>query len=363
MYANINLNHSNILQVHTMMGHLKNRFDCAVYLLLIFCIVYIFTLDKNEPLLKFEKSHLDLAPSETYNKSDYVDELEEGLAAAASNTNKTVIIAIVNKAYVEGDKPMLDLFLDGFWLGEGTRELVKNLLIVAMDQTSNERCKFLGLHCYKLETEGVDFVGEKVYMSDDFIKMMWRRTLFLGDVLKRGYGFIFTDIDVLWLRNPFPYLTQQQPHPDLQISTDNFGGNQWSEFHLINTGFYMIRSNNKTIALFDAWYANKDNSTGLKEQDVLQKLMHQGLFRKLGLKVRFLDTMYFGGFCQDSRNVGVVATVHANCCRSMAAKLADLTAVVHDWKRYKSSSANETSTFKWSYHKACRNSWRNVKNP
>lgn len=112
--------------------------------------------------------------------------------AEASTRDKTVILAVVNKAYVEGDKPMLDVFLDGFWVGEGTRQLVKHLLIVAMDQTSYERCEFLRLHCYKLETQGVDFGGEKLYMSEDFIKMMWRRTLFLGEVLTRGYSFIFT---------------------------------------------------------------------------------------------------------------------------------------------------------------------------
>lgn len=87
---------------------------------------------------------------------------------------------------------MLDIFLDSFWLGEDTRDLVNHLLLVTVDQTSFERCKFLRLHCYKLETDGVEFEREKVYMSNDFIKMMWRRTLFLGDVLKRGYNFIFT---------------------------------------------------------------------------------------------------------------------------------------------------------------------------
>ncbi|KAK6135556.1 hypothetical protein DH2020_030727 [Rehmannia glutinosa] len=287
------------------------------------------------------------------------DKLGEALAAA-STMSKTVIIAIVNKAYVEGDKPMLDLFLDGFWIGEGTRDLVDHLLIVAMDQTSYERCRFLRLNCYKLETDGVDFVGEKVYMSDDFIKMMWRRTLFLGDVLKRGYNFIFTDTDVLWLRNPFPFLSPNQT-TDLQISTDKFKGNEWAESNPINTGFYMIRSNNRTVSLFDTWYAKKDNSTGLKEQDVLNKLMHQGFFRKLGLRVRFLDTVHFSGFCQDSRNVTAVATVHANCCRRIAAKLADLTRVVHDWRRYKNSSSVDgrtTASFRWTNHTACKNSWR-----
>ncbi|WOH01307.1 hypothetical protein DCAR_0520689 [Daucus carota subsp. sativus] len=252
---------------------------------------------------------------------------------------------------------MLDIFLDGLWLGEDTQGLKDHLLVGAMDQTSYRRCIFHGLHCYKLKTDGVDFVAEKLYMSDEFIKMMWRRTLFLGDVLKRGYNFIFTDTDVLWLRNPFPKLIVNGSI-DLQISTDRFNGDQWSEQNLINTGFYMVRSNNRTIALFDSWYAQKNNSRGLKEQDVLANLMHQGLFRNLGLKVMFLDTVFFSGFCENSRDARLVSTVHANCCRSIVAKVADLSTVMADWRRFKSLPANESSTFVWSLHDRCINSWR-----
>ncbi|KAL0316970.1 UNVERIFIED_CONTAM: hypothetical protein Sangu_2111300 [Sesamum angustifolium] len=338
------------------MSQAKTHFEFVVYLLVIVSILYIFTLDiiKNQP---FFNLHDHFSLSETNNVTG--DELDQALGAA-STSDRTVIIAVANKAYVDGGKPtMLDLFLEGFRAGEGTEGLINHLLIVAVDRTSYDRCRFLGLHCYKLETDGVDFVGEKVYMSEDFIKMMWRRTLFLRDVIYRGYNFIFTDIDVLWLRDPFPYLTTKQPL-DLQISTDKFRGNPSSESHRINTGFYMIRSNNKTRALFHAWYANKDNSTGLKEQDVLENLMHQGFFRELDLKVKFLDTLYFSGFCQDSRNVTLVATVHANCCRGMAAKLADLTMVARNWKTYKRlASVNTTSAFRWSLHRACWRSWRN----
>ncbi|KAL2526947.1 Nucleotide-diphospho-sugar transferase family protein [Abeliophyllum distichum] len=337
----------------------KNRIvDYTLYLLLFFGFTYILFLNpgKSRPLLSLQMPQCQTLKTTQYQMAVYRDKLDVALSTT-STENKTLLICIVNKAYVDGDKPMLDLFLDGFWVGKDTKTLINHLLIVAMDQTSYERCKFLKLHCYKLETDDVDFVSEKLYMSDDFIKMMWRRTLFLRDVLKHGYNFIYTDTDVLWLRNPFPHLSLNQTM-DLQISTDNFNGNQLSEANPINTGFYMINSNNKTIALFDSWYANKDNSTGLKEQDVLMRLMHQGLFRKLGLKVRFLDTIYFSGFCQDSRDVRAVTTVHANCCRSITAKLADLTAVIHDWKRYKGSSDNQTLTFRWSNHTACRNSWR-----
>ncbi|KAI8029437.1 Uncharacterized protein LOK49_LG01G01137 [Camellia lanceoleosa] len=92
----------------------------------------------------------------------YRDELETILAKTATE-NKIVIIAVVNKAYVEADKSMLDHFLDGFWLGENTRGLRDHLLIIAVDQMAYERCMFLKLHCYKLETDGVDYDGEKLF--------------------------------------------------------------------------------------------------------------------------------------------------------------------------------------------------------
>ncbi|KAM7499484.1 hypothetical protein LguiA_023898 [Lonicera macranthoides] len=335
------------------MDDLKNRaVDLTMITLLFSGTLCIFIIINHSNIKPVQNAPL------TFNMTVYKDELDEVLAKA-STENKTVIIAVVNKAYVEGDKSMLDLFLDGFWVGDDTRELKDHLLIVAVDQTSFERCKFLHLHCYKIQTEGVDFVGEKVYMSEDFIKMMWSRTLFLGDVLKRGYNFIFTDTDVIWLRNPFTRLNQSES-VDLQISTDQFQGDQWSELNPINTGFYMIRSNNKTIALFNEWYSKKDNSTGMKEQDVLLMLMRKGLFRSLGLRVKFLDTLYFSGFCQDSKDVRVVSTVHANCCRTIFAKMSDLMAVVHDWKRFKRSSSNETTMFQWTKHTACINSWKHI---
>ena len=115
---------------------------------------------------------------------------------AAAGNNKTVIITMVNKAYVKEvgrGSTMLDLFLESFWEGEGTLPLLDHLMVVAVDQTAYDRCRFKRLHCYKMETEdGVDLEGEKVFMSKDFIEMMWRRTRLILDVLRRGYNVIFT---------------------------------------------------------------------------------------------------------------------------------------------------------------------------
>ncbi|XP_024027124.1 uncharacterized protein At1g28695-like, partial [Morus notabilis] len=139
-------------------------------------------------------------------------------------------------------------------------------------------------------------------------------------------------MDVVWLRDPFQRLISKNETEDLQISSDLYLGNPWDEKHLINTGFYHVRSNNKTIALFHKWYSLKDNSTGQKEQDVLLGLIRGGVIGQLGLKVRFLDTKFFSGFCQDSHDFRAVTTVHANCCRSVNAKVTDLRVVLRDWK-------------------------------
>ncbi|KAF7826460.1 Nucleotide-diphospho-sugar transferase [Senna tora] len=170
------------------------------------------------------------------------------------------------------------------------------------------------------------------------------------------------DTDVMWLRNPFTRLSKNESE-DLQISTDVYLDDPWSEKNLINTGFYYVQSNNKTVSLFETWYNKRHNSTGQKEQDVLLSLIGHGIFGRLGLRVRFLDTLYFSGFCQDSKDLKVVTTVHANCCRSIAAKLVDLKAVLRDWKRYKKiasykrlENTNLTTNFQWTKHSRCWNS-------
>ncbi|RWV86116.1 hypothetical protein GW17_00052022 [Ensete ventricosum] len=267
------------------------------------------------------------------------DELEAVLEGVAMD-NRTLVIAILNKAYVEPNT-MLDLFLQSLGGGEDTEFLIDHLLFVAVDQRAFNRCRTLELHCYNLVSEGADFSKEVFYMSDAFNNMMWRRTLFLGDVLRRGYSFIFTDMDVMWLRNPFSQLYRDGE--DLQMSSDHYYGNPFDNSNF-NTGFYFVTANNKTVALFNEWYAWRNNSKGMKDQDVLQKMKKEGAFTRLGLKVRYLETTYFSGFCQMSQDFRKVITVHANCCVSMKAKLIDLRSVLEAWKVNNSNGTSNATT-------------------
>ncbi|XP_022735478.1 uncharacterized protein At1g28695-like [Durio zibethinus] len=353
------------------MKHPKS-FSLVIIFLLLTVVLYIYICVRSpsisNPLLSCQESIL--RPS-IFNVRKFQVNDEFGLVLEeASMANKTLIITIVNKAYVEqsvnAETTMLDLFLESFWLGEDTRPLLDHLLFVTVDQTAYERCKFKRLHCYRLMTDGVDFSRENVYMSPKYVKMVWRKTLLLLDVLKRGYSFIFTDTDILWLRNPFAKLSRDQT-VDLQISLDSSSDDPARpEDNLVNTGFFFIRSNNKTISLVDTWYSQKDiNPTGKHDQHVMRDLMHSGLFNQLGLQVRFLDTRHFSGFCEDSHDVAAVTTMHANCCRFMKAKFSELTKVLREWKQFKATvtehpevAGDITRGFKWSTHTECENSWK-----
>lgn len=110
---------------------------------------------------------------------------------SAAMPDKTVIITTLNQAWA-ANNTMIDLFLDSFHRGEDIEKLLQHLVVVALDQKSYDRCQQMHHHCYMLVTAGVDFSGFKPYMSDDFLKMMWRRMEFMKEILEIGYNFVFS---------------------------------------------------------------------------------------------------------------------------------------------------------------------------
>ncbi|KAF3793014.1 Beta-arabinofuranosyltransferase [Nymphaea thermarum] len=291
--------------------------------------------------------HSKAQPNSTLPQEAPADGGLDAVLERVSMANKTLILTVINKPYAENGS-MLDLFLQCLREGEGTKDLIKHLLIAAVDNEAFDKCRRVHRHCYRITTEGADFSGEQLFEAKIYIKMMWRRLQFIADVLQRGYNVVFTDTDILWLRNPLARLMNTDD--DMQITCDKYKGQPYNISNKINAGFYFVRSNNRTIQLFDLWYKSK--GMGVQEQDVIQKLQDKPAFKKLGLKFRFLDTFYFGGFCHMRRNIKEANTMHANCCRTMGKKLADLRAVFQAFKNFTSTDGS-SSTSGWPYPKTC----------
>lgn len=105
--------------------------------------------------------------------------------------DRTVILTTLNEAWAAPGS-VIDLFLESFRIGDGTRRLLKHLVIIALDMKAFSRCISAHTHCVALVTEGVDFSSEAYFMTADYLKMMWRRIDFLCSILEMGYNFVFT---------------------------------------------------------------------------------------------------------------------------------------------------------------------------
>jgi hypothetical protein len=252
--------------------------------------------------------------------------------------DKTVIITALNKAWAEPGS-LLDVFLESFRIGKGTQRLLNHLVIVSLDQKAHNRCLSLHPHCYKLDA-GDKFADAAYFMTPTYLEMMWKRISFLSSVLDLGYNFVFTDTDIMWLQDPFPRFF---PNADFQISCDQFNGNPYDHRNAPNGGFKYVKSNNGTKTFYRYWYASRLKYPGKNEQEVLNKIKGSEFIAKTRVKMMFLNTANFGGFCQHSKDFKNICTLHANCCFGLESKIIDLKIVLEDWKTFVASSHGHAS--------------------
>ncbi|XP_020550458.1 uncharacterized protein At4g15970-like [Sesamum indicum] len=285
-------------------------------------------------------SSLAFSSSPVYNSrscaADSVSKISEELwlkqvLERSAMPNKTVIITTLNEAWIEQDS-IFDLFLESFTIGKETYPLLRHLVVIALDPKAFYRCSALQLNCYFLGTEGINFSNEAHFMTPDYLKMMWRRIDFLRNVLELGYNFVFTDADIMWFRNPFLHFYTDDT--DFQIACDHFGGNPDDLNNAPNGGFKYVKSNSRTIEFYKLWYKSREVFPGKHDQDVLNNIKHNPYLKRIGLKIKFLDTAFFGGFCQPSKDLNLVTTMHANCCAGLDNKINDLTILLDDWQEY-----------------------------
>jgi hypothetical protein len=284
-----------------------------------------------------------------WQKQQEQDDLADLLRRAAT-ADKTVLMTAINQAWAAPGS-FLDLFLESFRHGEGTSDLPRHLLIVAMDRNAYERCLAVHPFCYWFRVAGMDFAGEQKYMKGDYLEMMWRRNRLQQRVLELGYSFLFTDVDILWFRSPFPSLLPAAAGEAAQVvmSSDFFVGDPDSPNNYPNGGLLYVRSSPAAVAFYEHWQASRARFPGKHEQFVFDRIVKEGVPPRVGARVRFLDTAVFGGFCQHGKDLGRVATMHANCCVGLDNKLFDLRNVLRDWKEYRArvAAGGDARGFSW----------------
>ncbi|ESQ55371.1 hypothetical protein EUTSA_v10025491mg [Eutrema salsugineum] len=285
---------------------------------------------------------------EMVQKKKPVSELERVLMNAAMEDN-TVIITALNQAWAEPNSTF-DVFRESFKAGLGTERLLKHVIAVCLDNKAYDRCVEVHPHCYLINaTDSDQLSGPNRFMTPGYLKLIWRRMDLHRQVLGLGYNFIFTDADILWLRDPFPRFF---PDADFQITCDDYNGKPSDKNNHVNSGFTYVKANNKTLNFYKYWIRSSRKFPGKHDQDVFNLIKNKHFIEKLGIKMRFFDTVYFGGFCQPSRDINVVNTMHANCCIGLDNKVNNLKAALEDWKLYVSLNTTVSET-KWNIPPRC----------
>lgn len=259
------------------------------------------------------------------------DELERLLRTVADE-HKTVIMTSVNEAWA-AEGSLLDLLLESFRAGERIAHFVDHLLVVALDTGALERCRAVHPHCYLLPplVGGKDLSDEKVFMSKDYLDLVWSKVRLQQRILELGYNFLFTDVDIMWFRNPFERMSVAA---HMVTSSDFYFGDPYSPVNAPNTGFLYVRSSALMVGVFEAWRAARLSFPGKHEQQVFNEIKFE-LVDKRGLRVQFLDTVHNAGFCNNTRDFNTLYTMHANCCVGLAAKLHDLGNLMKEWRVYR----------------------------
>ncbi|OAY86060.1 Uncharacterized protein ACMD2_05510, partial [Ananas comosus] len=254
-----------------------------------------------------------------------------GILRAAAMDGDTVIMTSLNEAWAAPGS-LLDLFLESFHVGEQIGHLLNHLVIVAVDPEALARCKSVHPYCYYLRVgdAGADFTKEKVFMSKDYLDMMWSRNRFQQKILELGYNFLFTDVDILWFRNPFRHISL---FAHITFSSDLYRGNPDDLGNFPNGGFLYVKSSNRTIEFYKNWYLVRDRWPGANEQWVFNQIKHN-FSAEYGVNIQFIDTAICSGFCSLGKDLNRICTVHANCCVGLGNKLYDLRNLISDWKNY-----------------------------
>mmetsp|Transcript_7062 Transcript_7062/g.22936 ORF Transcript_7062/g.22936 Transcript_7062/m.22936 type:complete len:533 (-) Transcript_7062:26-1624(-) len=178
----------------------------------------------------------------------------------------------------------------------GLARALESTLVFAADDDTRLSVEHMGVAAYysaglgELPTEAATNYGDYA-----FTRMMWLKTtsVFLVSALK--YSVIFQDADVVWLRDPIDFFWAPET-ADLEVDTvwmdDGARSMRFTPFYA-NSGFYFIRSNDRTrLFMYRMLMSYDDVLAQRSHQSALITLLLEHVAR-YGLTANVLDASEF----------------------------------------------------------------------
>lgn len=169
---------------------------------------------------------------------------------------KELIVALANSNV----KAMLEV-----WFTNIKKVGIPNYLVVALDDTIEEFCKLNDVPVYRRDPdEGIDAIAKKG--GNHAVSSVKFRIL--REFLQLGYSVLLSDVDIVYLQNPFDYLYRDSDVESMSDGHNNmtaYGFNDvfdeptmgWARYAhtmriwVYNSGFFYIRPTLPSIELLD----------------------------------------------------------------------------------------------------------------
>ncbi len=163
-------------------------------------------------------------------------------------------------------------------------------------------------------------------------------------------NFLLQEADVMWLRNPVGHF---DPNKEITIPCDF---NTESGTNKPDKGLFYLKSNEFSIAFLKYLHFERVTYPTYSDKSLCETTTRD-IAGKLRVETKYLDTAYFGGFCDPSKDMNEIYTMHSTCCDNIKRKVYDLRLVLDDWINFTTQiSANASlgsSSFSWRAPKKC----------
>ncbi|KAL7548934.1 hypothetical protein ACHAWF_014503 [Thalassiosira exigua] len=145
--------------------------------------------------------------------------------------------------------------------------------------------------------------AHEAYGDSKFMQMMWMKTASVWAVLREGYHVLFQDVDLVWFRDPYPFLTTEysmftemkgftdNEEADLLFMHDGAESNRFAPYWG-NSGFFYLKSNGRTKSFWERVISSFDLMLEFQSQQAVIDHI-AGDMCLLGLKVNTLCERVF----------------------------------------------------------------------
>ncbi|KAF4385749.1 hypothetical protein F8388_010305 [Cannabis sativa] len=288
----------------------------AFFIILITCCIVL--INSSKPSFSYGTCGTTSTASQNP-KSLERNELVQVLRRVSMEDRTIILTGIVDEAWTSPGS-VLDLFLESFRLGQGTEMLLNHLLVVTIGNKAYQQCHSLHPHC--LELTPIGSINN-----------------LLLDVLKLGYSFLFTEVDVMWFRT---LVFEINPLHEITIPCNLLSRGSESERNRPGRGLFYVKSTERAVELFKYWKFLRTLYDTFHVESLCENLReHQEYTKMIGVEIDYLNASYFGGFCSgESKDMNMVFTMQANCCKGVENKVYDLRLVLDGWRNFTAQPSN-----------------------